>query len=444
VMFNIVFAFLFLIACAAPANAQPKGDSSGPGVRGEIVGQGGQKFPIAISPLKNLAPAADSGRLSEGIADAIVHDLDLSGWFKVLDRSAYIENPQRSGITRGTFDFSDWSTIGAEGLVKGGFSVQGDEVTVELHLFDVFQNKERIGKRYVGRVKDFRRIAHKFADEIINEFTGTPGIFNTRITYVSTSGGRFKEIQVSHLDGSEKFQVTNNHTINLSPSWTPDGKSILYTSYKDRTPSLYVFELYSGKEVKWSSRTGRYLGGKVSPDGQYVAATLETSGNSNLYLLDRNGNVVRRLTDDPGIEVSASWSPDSRQLVFVSDRSGSPQLYILDVASGKSRRLTYSGNYNTAPEWSPKGDKVAYTGRVGSRFVVFTISIDGGDPRKLTSESSDSEDPTWSPDGRFIAFSSNRAGRYQLYVMQASGENQRRLTGSGGDDTKPSWSPRLD
>jgi TolB protein len=410
----------------------------------EISGQGGRKFPIAVSPLKNLNSASDAARLSEGLADTMVHDLDLSGWFNVLDRSAYIENPQNSGITLGSFDFKNWSTIGADGLVKGGFSVQGDEVTVELRLFDVYQNKERIGKRYVGKVKDYRRIAHKFVDEIINQFTGVPGIFNTRIAYVSTSGGRFKEIYVSHLDGSEKFQVTNNRTINLSPAWTPDGRSILYSSFKDRVQTLFLFELYSGREVKFPPRAGHYIGGKVSPDGQSVAASMEVAGNSNLFLLDRNGNVIRRLTDDPGIEVSPAWSPDGRQLVFVSDRSGSPQLYILDLAGGKTRRLTYSGSYNTSPEWSPRGDKIVYTGRVGNRFAIFTISVDGGDPRKLTSEASDSEDPTWSPDGRFIAFSSNRAGRYQLYMMQASGENQRRLTGSGGDDTKPSWSPRLD
>jgi TolB protein len=409
-----------------------------------ITGPGGKKFPIAVSPLRNLTTAADSARLSEGLADTIVHDLDLSGWFRVLDRSAYIESPQNSGITLGSFDFKDWSAIGAEGLVKGGFSVQGDEVTVELRLFDVYQNKERIGKRYTGRVKDYRRIAHKFVDEIINQFTGVPGIFNTRLTYVSTSGGRFKEIHVSHLDGSEKFQVTNNRTINLSPSWTPDGRSILYTSFKDRVQTLYLFELFSGKEVRYAPRAGRYLSGKFSPDGQTVAATMEVAGNSNLFLLDRSGNVVRRLTQEQGIEVSPSWSPDGKQLVFVSDRSGSPQLYILDVASGKSRRLTYSGSYNTSPEWSPKGDRIVYTGRVGNRFVIYTISVDGGEPRKLTSEASDSEDATWSPDGRFIAFSSNRGGRYQLYMMQASGENQRRLTGSGGDDTRPSWSPRLD
>jgi TolB protein len=434
---SILMVFSLLLAPMHAANAA---------VTAEIVGQGGQKFPIAVSPLKNLgAGGADAARLSTGIADAMVHDLELSGWFKVLDRSAYIEDGQKTGITLGAFDFKDWSTIGAEGLVKGGFSVQGEDVTVELRLFDVYQNKERIGKRYTGRVRDFRRIAHKFVDEIIQQFTGIPGVFNTRIAYVSNSGGRFKEIYVAHLDGSEKFQVTDNHTINLSPSWSADGRSILYSSFKERGQTLYLFELFSGKEIKFTPRgAAKYLGGKLAPDGQTVAATMELAGNSNLYLLDRGGNVIRRLTDEPGIEVSPSWSPDGKQIVFVSDRSGAPQVYILDLASGKTRRLTYSGSYNTSPEWSPKGDRIVYTGRVGSRFAIFSIAGDGGEPRKLTVESSDSEDPTWSPDGRFIAFSSNRAGKYHLYVMQSSGENQRRLTGSGGDDTKPSWSPRLD
>lgn len=435
-MFKVfAFAFFLLTSLCTAASAQ---------VSLEIIGPGMPKYPIAVSPLKNMATGGDPGRVSEGIADAIVYDLDLSGWFRVLDRGAYIENPQRSGDTLGSFDFRDWSTIGAVGLVKGRFSVHGDEITVELRLFDVSQAKEVIGKRYSGRTKDFRRIAHKFADEIIKQFTGVQGVFNTRIAYVSTSGGRFKEIHVAHLDGSEKYQVTNNRTINLSPSWTPEGNAILYTSYKDRNPSLYLFELYSGKDVKFSGRTGLNLGGKWSPDGQAVAVSLERGGNSDIYLLDRSGNILRRLTDAQSIDVSPSWSPDGRQLVFVSDRSGSPQLYILDVAAGKTRRLTYSGSYNTSPAWSPKGDKIAYISRVGGRFSIFTIGVDGGEPARLTNNSADNEDPAWSPDGRFIVFSSNRAGRYHLYITQAGGENQRRLTGSGGDDTKPSWSPRLD
>ncbi|MBI4523114.1 MAG: hypothetical protein HY695_04785, partial [Deltaproteobacteria bacterium] len=151
-----------------------------------IVGPGKKQYPIAVSPLRNLGQRDNGGAVSEGIADTIARDLDLSGWFRVLDRSAYLEQPQRSGITIGEFDFRNWSTIGAEGLVKGGFSLQGDDLTVELRLFDVFQSKQIVGKKYTGKAKDFRRIAHKFADEIILQFTGVPGPFNTRIAYVSS------------------------------------------------------------------------------------------------------------------------------------------------------------------------------------------------------------------------------------------------------------------
>lgn len=427
--------FLALWTSSQPLYAQ---------VKGTIVGPGAERYPIAVSPLRNLGSGEDGSRLSEGIADVMVRDLELSGWFRVLNRSAYIEHPQASGITLGGFDFRDWSVIGAEGLVKGGFSLQGEELTVELRLFDVYQGKQIVGKKYTGKVKDYHRIAHKFADEIIFQFTGVQGVFNTRIAYVSTSGGRFKEIYIAHLDGSEKAQVTANRTINLSPSWTPDGRSILYTSYKEGNPSLYLFDLFTSRDTKFSSRSGLNLGGRWSPDGKSVALALERQGNVDIYLLDHTGKVVRRLTEDPAIDVSPTWSPDGNRLAFVSNRSGSPQIYILELANGKTRRLTYSGGYNTSPDWSPKGDKIAYTGRVSGRFNIFSIGVQGGEPQMLTSNSGDNEDPSWSPDGRYIVFTSNRRGRYLLHLMQANGENQQRLTGSGGDDTNPSWSPRLE
>ncbi|MEK7378149.1 MAG: Tol-Pal system beta propeller repeat protein TolB, partial [Candidatus Binatota bacterium] len=340
-LFRALIAFFFALSLFVQSlSAQ---------VRGTIVGPGAERYPIAVSLLRNLGPGEDRGGLSEGIADLIARDLALSGWFRVLDRSAYIEHPQKSGITLGSFDFRDWSVIGAEGLVKGGYNLQGDELTVELRLFDVYQGKPIVGKKYTGKAKDFRRIAHKFADEIIFQFTGTPGVFNTSIAYVSNAGGRFKQVYVAHLDGSEKTQITKDPTINLFPSWNPDGRSILYSTYgyRERGPGLYLFNLFTGKDTKLVSGSGLNLGGRWSPDGKFIAMTLERQGNVDIYLLDQTGKVVRRLTEDPAIDVSPAWSPDGDRLAFVSSRSGSPQIYVMELANGKARRLTYSGGYNT-------------------------------------------------------------------------------------------------
>ncbi len=413
-------------------------------VKGLIVGPGAERYPIAVSPLKNLGPQVDDPRFSEGIAVTIARDLDLSGWFRVIDRAAYLEDPQTSGITVGAFDFRDWSTLGVEALVKGGFEVREGKLILEFRLFDVFQRRQIVGKRYTGTVQDFRRMAHKFVDEIIFQFTGVRGAFDTRITYVSTAGGRFKEIYVVHLDGTGRVQVTNNRTINLSPSWSPDGRRLLYTSFKDGKPKVYQFDLSSRKDSELSARKGLNLGGSWSSDGKRIALSLEKNGNADIYLLDPKGKILKRLTTNPEIDVSPAWSPAGGQLVFVSNRSGSPQLYIKDLSSSKTRRLTYSGGYNTSPDWSSKGDKIAYAGLSGGHFNIFTIPAQGGDPQMLTSDSGENEDPSWSPDGRYLVFSSNRNGRYDIYLMRANGENQRRLTGSSGDDTNPSWSPRLE
>ncbi len=412
-------------------------------VKGLIVGPGAQRYRLAVSPLRNLGAAGDAGRLSERIADVIADDLDRSGWFKIIDRSAYLENPQRTGIRLGRFDFRDWATIGAEGLVKGGFRVRGARVESELWLYDVFRQESVVGKRYSGDIKDVRRMAHKFVDEIILKLTGTRGVFDTRIAYVSTGGDRFKEIYVSHLDGTERKKVTDNRTINLFPSWAPDGKGLVYTSYKNGKPQFLSFDLEANREKTLSTRNGLNLGGRWSPDGRRLVLPLEQGRNVDLYLLNHAGAIVRRLTRNPGIDVSPTWSPSGDRIAFASDRQGSPQLYILTLASGAIKRLTFKGSYNQSPDWSPSGDRIAFTGRSKGVLNIFTIRPDGGEHRMITSNRHNDEDPSWAPDGRFLVFASDRSGSRRIYTMRVDGESQRRLTGSRGDDTDPSWSPRL-
>lgn len=412
-------------------------------VKGLILGPGAERYRMAVSPLRNLGTADDGERLSERIADVIADDLDRSGWFKIIDRGAYIENPQRTGVRLGGFDFRDWSTIGAEGLVKGAFLVRGDRVKFEFWLYDVFQQRSIFGKAYQGEVRDARRMAHKFVDEIILKLTGVRGAFDTRIAYVSTGRDRFKEIYVSHLDGTEKRKVTNNRTINLFPSWSPDGKGLVFLSYKTGKPQVLGFDLVTNRETPISTGDGLNLRGRWSLDGQYLATPLERQSNQDLYLLNRSGAIVRRLTKNASIDISPTWSPDGREIAFVSDRHGSPQLYIVELSTGKIRRLTFKGNYNQSPDWSPTGELIAFAGRSNGVMKIFTIRPDGSDQRMITSNRHNDEDPSWSPDGRFIAFTSDRTGSRRIYTMRRDGESQRRLTGSTANDTHPSWSPRL-
>lgn len=409
-------------------------------VRGTIHGPGSRSFPIAVAQLKDLGGSGGGREISRLFSEILSRDLQLSGLFRVVDPASHIESPERSGIESDSTNFDNWSVLGAAALVKGGFTVEGDMVTIEARLFDVLQRRLLAGKRYRSSVDMVRRMAHRFADEILLQFTGERGPFDSQIAFISNRDGRFKEVYVMSLDGGDVRQVTKAQSITVAPSWTPDGRNLLYTSYKRGNPDLFLLELLRNRETRLSARSGLNLGGRMAPDGSRIAMTLETDGSSDIVLLDRAGDLLRRATEHWAIDVSPSWSPDGRQIAFCSNRSGGPQIYVMNADGGGVRRLTHQGDYNTAPAWSPKGDRIAYVSRYEGGFNIFTVKPDGSEVRQITQASGNNEDPSWSPDGRYLVFSSTRSGRRKLYLTDALGVSQAQLTLSGGDDSSPAWS----
>ena len=427
---DLVLALVALASIsAAPAAAQ---------VKSTIVGPGVTRYPIAVAPMKQIA-----GSVGARFTEVLTRDLELSGLFRVLPRDAYIENAQTAGVTAEAINFENWSVIGALALVKGTAERQGNDLTIEARLFDVGQRRQLAGRRFRGVVGDERRMANRFADEVIATFTGERGPFDSQIAFLSTRGGRFKDVYVMGADGEDVRRITNENTLNLSPSWAPDGRSLVLTSFRDGNPDLYTIGLGRGSWSRLSALRGLNLGGRWSPDGRQIAVTLEFDGNPEIAILNADGSLARRVTEHWAVDVSASWSPDGTQLVFCSDRSGSPQIYVMGADGGGVRRVSNTGRYNTSPTWSPKGDRIAYATRVDGRFQIMTIKADGSDPRQVTSAGSN-EDPSWSPDGRYLVFSSKRGGAAKLYLSDLSGANQAELTTGGGGDTSPSWSGWLE
>ena len=416
-----------LVAAAPPARAQ---------VRGLITGPGETAFPIAVTDLQG---GGDAGRL---FSATLTRDLDLSGLFRMLDPGSFIDG---GGSSTEEINFGNWASIGARLLVTGRVSSGGGDVTIEARLFDVAERRQLGGKRYTGSSRDVRRMANRFADEVLLLLTGEAGPFDSRVAFISTRSGRFKELYVMNLDGSDLRQLTRNQTINLSPSWAPDAKSLVFTSFKEGHPKLYEMDVLSGRERLVPTGPGMVMGASFSPSGREVAVTRSGGkGDSEIVLVSLDGGVTGRLTEGQTINVSPSFSPNGSQIAFCSGRTGSPQIYVMGTGGGQARRVTSRGSYNTQPVWSPKGDKIAYTGRVDGRFQIFVVGADGGDPTQITSSRGDNVDPTWSPDGRYLIFSSTRAGKAQLYFSDARGVRQRQLNTSPGSDTSPAWSSRLE
>ncbi len=401
----------------------------------EVTAPGNRQIQLAIAPPQSLAGPAKA-EVAKEIAEVLQFDLNLAGPFAV--RAGTISQSS-SGIRHGEFDFAVWQAAGAELLIKSGYTLAADSVTVECRLYDVSKQQELVAKRYTGKLADLRRITHTFADEVMLAVTGERGPFAGKIAFVSKATGN-KELYLMDYDGYHVQQLTSNGSINLNPDFSPNGRELIYSSFKRGKSDLYRRELFTGTEVRIVSSGGTNGFGAWAPDGKRIAISMSKDGNAEIYLIDKDGRELARLTTNPAIDVSPAWSPDGSRLAFVSDRLGSPQIFIMAADGTGVHRLTTSGSYNAYPRWSPKGDRIAYCRQQEGGFQVHLINPDGSDDQQLTSEGNN-EHPHWSPDGRFIVFSSRRDGREALYVMRADGSGQTRISRGKGEDSHPVWSP---
>ena len=403
-----------------------------------ISAPGGQDLPIAIPKPKG------DGSVSDTVWEVVRNDLNMSGFFNVIDPAAYIE-PGSAGIQQGEFQWSDWDVPGAVVLAKTSLSeISGDQVSAEVWVYDV-PGRDRMGaKRFTASSSNARMVGHRISDEIIRLVSGEPGIFTTRFAAVSKSSGN-KEIKLVDVDGHGVRSLTNNGSINLQPAWNSSGTQIAYTSYRGGNPDLYVADLSTGKVRRVSSRSGVNTGAAWAPGRDLLALTLSSGGRGDTDIFgisSADGTVVAQLTKTPGIDLSPSFSPDGSQIVFASERSGGLQLYIMSAQGGDPKRLTFQGNHNTDPQWSPKGDRIAFVGRDGG-YDVFTVRPNGSDMQRITQGQGSNEDPSWSPDGRYLSFVSTRSGSSHIWMSTSDGRHQVQVTQGGGSWSNPSWSPRL-
>lgn len=400
-----------------------------------------KKSVVAFAPI--LARGDSAVPLAKALNETISNDLIYMDLFRFLPAAAFVE-PSGSPIAPNTFKMSDWTSIGAEFLIKTAVSIEGPDMIVEGYLYDTYGAKEVLAKRYVGLASDPKTLGHTFANNIVEALTGLPGIFLTKIAVSCDRTGK-KEIYVMNFDGTEVKQVTRHRSIAFAPAWSPDGTKIAYSLFTRhhnnvKNIDLYEFDFATSTIRLLSNRKGINSGAAYSPDGKKIALTMSFRGNPEIFTLDPTDNTVTRITSSFGFDVDPSWSPDGSKMAFVSSRTGTSMVFSMASDGSHVQRLTYAGVYNATPSWSPRNNKIVFAGMVDHKFDIFTMNPDGTNIERLTKNQGGNEDPYFSPDGNFVAFDSDRAGQKSIYVMNIDGTYVRRLTYGLGNCVAPKWS----
>ena len=407
----------------------------------DINAPGGKRMPIAVA---NFAVASGDPALARSIPKVLEGDLSLTDLFDLVPERAHMEAVTPAHFSGTPLSFPAWKVIGAEAVVIGKVDTRGDQVSIEMRVYDATQGTLMAGKRYTGTPRQVRAIAHRFANEIVYAFTGVRGIFGTEVAFTARpkGGGKGKELYIVGMDGQELRQATDNRSFNLFPHWSPDGLWLAYTSYRTGVPVIYLRNVAAGNEREAVRFGNTKSPGGFSPDGQWLYAAVSQDGNSDIFRVRAVGGGAEPVVGGWGLDVSPAPSPDGRRLAYVSDRGGSPQVFVKTLGGGEDIRISHGSGYATSPSWSPTGGRIAFTARAEGRFAVFTVAPDGSDLRQVAgTPGADCEDPSWSPDGRYIVYSYRKRGYSELKIISSDGRHERTLLSGLGDMGSPSWSP---
>ncbi|MGE5269319.1 MAG: Tol-Pal system beta propeller repeat protein TolB, partial [Thiohalocapsa sp.] len=293
--------------------------------------------------------------------------------------------------------------------------------------------------------QNWRRVAHKIADEIYKRITGEGGYFDTRIVYIAESGPpqkRVKRLAIMDQDGANQQYLTDGRALVLTPRFSPSAQQVAYLSYAKGTPSVFIYNLDSGQTHALGDFPGMTFAPRFSPDGSKLVLSRSEHGASNIFVMGVHGGGMTRLTDGNTINTTPSFSPDGSKIVFNSDRGGSQQLYVMGAGGGEAHRISFGGGKYGTPVWSPRGDLIAFTKIEGGTFYIGVMRPDGSGERLLTQDFL-VEGPTWAPNGRVLMyFREGRGGGPHLYTIDLTGNNQHQAK-TPGDASDPAWSPLL-
>lgn len=401
-------------------------------------------LPIAIVPFKinGQTPPVD-------FVGVIQNDLQNSGRFSVLDNGELIQTPHALN----EINYGYWRKLKANNIVIGRIeSLSQNQYRVQASLIDVYQANPNGGtpvmfdQVFTVPVQNMRALAHHVSDLIYKQLIGKPGVFSTRIAYILVKRPVAQPpqyvLEVADVDGYHPRPLLVSNEPIMSPSWSPDGKKIVYVSFEKKRSQIYVTEVTTGRRQLISSFSGINGAPAWSPDGRQLALVLSKTGLPQLYTLDLQSGRLQRVLESDAIDTEPSWSPDGKSLVFTSSRGGQPQVYRLTLRSGQVERVTYKGSYNARASFSRDGSELVVLHRDGGLFNVAVQDVSSGALRSLTQAGLD-ESPSFAPNGDLILYATQYGGRGVLGVVSSDGRVKLRLPARDGNVQEPAWSPFL-
>ena len=157
------------------------------------------------------------------------------------------------------------------------------------------------------------------------------------------------------MDGTHLTRLTHDDDYQWAPSWSPNGKKIIYSSDAAQSP-IWVMKADGSGAHQLIAGPGEYA--RYSPDGTMIV--YGNSGDDNVHVTDANGTNDHVVGANVAFDGYPDWSPDGTHIAFTSMRSGNSEIWQMGADGSNPAQITTGANVSAGPVYSPDGTKFAY------------------------------------------------------------------------------------
>ncbi|WP_054536661.1 TolB family protein [Herpetosiphon geysericola] len=261
---------------------------------------------------------------------------------------------------------------------------------------------------------------------------------------------------VSNRDGNDDIYLTDEHetfSMNLTnspndiynghPSWSPDGKNIVFHSNMD-DPGGHNSEIYiisvEGNNLRRLTNHLEWDGQPSwSPDGRYIAFESKRDGKFEIFLYDLNNDTINKINTNMSAGYP-SWSPNGKYIAFHSKDFSGMNIYMINMENNIITPITMDEFDNWMPSWSKNSENIIFSSNKDGVRDIYSLNLVDKNIKKVIPTNEDDWWPvTLSPDGTKIIFCSYNSGFWKLYIANIDGSNIRVFAESNGDTKWAVW-----
>lgn len=156
----------------------------------------------------------------------------------------------------------------------------------------------------------------------------------------------------------------------------PSGSHVVY-SFPERGGSQQLFQVKADGTEKQPLTAGEGFDScpAFSPDGRSLAFSSSRDGNFDIFVMSLDGRELRRITDHPGLDTHPAWSPDGRQLAYTSLVDGNYDVYLVTLDGSPPRRFTTHPDRDDYPQWHPDGRQIITVSERDGRSDLYGWSV---------------------------------------------------------------------